>query len=147
MLEILKHSHSGLRWIVLLLLVSAIFKNLLKWRSNAPYTEADRQLNLVTMVVAHVQLLVGIVLYFISPMVEFGGETMSNSTIRFYTIEHFVMMVLAIVLITAGHTTSKKAVEEAAKFKAAFIFYLVALVIILAAIPWPFRAGLGGGWF
>ncbi|HFA49852.1 MAG TPA: cytochrome B [Bacteroidetes bacterium] len=146
MLKMLVHMHSGFRWIVLILLVAATFKALMKWRSNAPFTEGDRKLNLFTMVSAHIQLLLGLILYFTSQKVVFAADTMKDATKRFFAVEHSVMMLLAIILITIGHAKSKKAVEESKKYKAAFTYFLIALLIILAGIPWPFR-NLGGAWF
>jgi hypothetical protein len=146
MLTALQHTHSGFRWIVLILLVSAAFKALMKWRSNAPFTEGDRKLNLFTMIAAHVQLLVGLVLYFISDKVDFSGEAMKVPITRFFTAEHSVMMLLAIVLITLGYSKSKKATEDASKLKTAFTYFFIALMVLLAGIPWPFR-GFGSGWF
>ncbi len=143
----LLHAHSGLRWVVLLLLVVAMFKALLKWRSNAPFTDGDRKLNLFTMISAHVQLILGLAMYFISPKVQFTADTMSAPVIRFFTVEHSVMMLLAIVLITIGYTRSKKAIEDSQKFRSAFIYFLSALIVLLAGIPWPFREALGAGWF
>lgn len=140
----LLHAHSGLRWIVLILLLVAIFNAFSKKKSGV-YTEGDRKLALFTMISTHTQLLIGLVLYFLSPWVDLG-DMMKDSITRFYTMEHTLMMVIAIVLITIGHSKSKKAADGAAKFKAISVFYLIALLIILAAIPWPFR-DLAGHWF
>lgn len=146
MLNGLVHAHSGLRWVVLLLLVIATFKALLKWRSNATFTDGDRKLNLFTMISAHIQLVLGLVLFFLSPKVIFSAEAMQSPITRFFTAEHSVMMLLAIVLITIGYTRSKKAIEDSQKFRSAFIYFLIALIVLLAGIPWPFRE-LGAGWF
>ncbi|MBI5915023.1 MAG: cytochrome B [Bacteroidetes bacterium] len=144
MLNGLVHAHSGLRWVVLLLLISATFKALMKWRSNAPYTEGDRKLNLFTMIFMHVQLLLGLTLFFMSERVDFSQ--MGKAAFRFFTVEHSVMMLLAIALVTIGYSKSKKAKEDAQKFRSVFIYYLLALILILVAIPWPFR-GFGTQWF
>jgi hypothetical protein len=146
MLNGIIHAHSGFRWIVLILLVAATFKALLKWRSNAPFTEADRKLNFFTMLAAHLQLLLGLALYFMSDKVAFSGDTMKVAITRFFTAEHSLMMLVAIALITIGYTKSKKATEEALKFRTTFRYYLAALILVLAGIPWPFR-GFGTGWF
>ena len=147
MINGLVHAHSGLRWVVLLLLVIATFKALLKWRSNAPFTDGDRKLNLFTMISAHVQLILGLSLFFMSEKVSLNADTMKNAMTRFFTAEHSVMMFLAIVLITIGYTRSKKAIEDSQKFRAAFTYFLIALIVLLAGIPWPFREALGAGWF
>jgi len=146
MLNGIIHAHSGFRWIVLIVLIAATFKALLKWRSNAPYTEADRKLNFFTMLSAHFQLLLGLALYFMSDKVAFSGETMKVAVTRFFTVEHGVIMLLVIALITIGYTKSKNATEEAIKFRTTFRYYLAALILALAGIPWPFR-GFGSGWF
>ena len=141
----LVHAHSGLRWIVLILLLAAIF-NAFSKKNSGSYSEGDRKLALFAMISTHVQFLIGIILYFISPLVVFAGESMKNTVLRFYLVEHILLMLIAIALITVGHSKSKKATDAAAKFKAISVFYLIALILILAAIPWPFRIE-GAGWF
>lgn len=145
-MDALVHAHSGLRWVVLFLLIAATLKALMKWRSNAPFTEGDRKLNLFTMISAHVQLLLGFVLFFTSPKVKLSGLDMKDPIGRFFTMEHSVMMILAVVLITIGYSKSKKAIEESKKFKTAFTYFLIGLLVLLAGIPWPFR-NLGAAWF
>lgn len=88
------------------------------------------------MISAHTQLLVGILLYFVSPFVKFGN--MSDKETRFFTMEHSVMMIIAIILITMARIMSKKAKEDRLKFRRLFIFSFIALLIILVAVPWPF---------
>ena len=89
----------------------------------------------------------GLVLYLAGPMGYkniqlFGmGEVMKNPVARFFAVEHITMMLIAIVLIHIGRARSKKALTDLAKHKAAFWFYLIALLLILAGIPWPFRHG------
>ncbi|MBK9015349.1 MAG: cytochrome B [Saprospiraceae bacterium] len=144
MLNGLLHAHSGLRWVVLALLIAATFMALLKWRSNATYTDGSRKLNLFTMISMHVQLLLGLALFFMSDKVDFSQ--MKEAMYRFFSVEHSVMMLLAIALVTIGHSKSKKATEDARKFRTIFIFYGLALLLVLVAIPWPFR-GWGNGWF
>ncbi len=144
MLNGLLHAHSGLRWVVLALLIAATFMALLKWRSNATYTDGSRKLNLFTMISMHVQLLLGLALFFMSDKVDFSQ--MKEAMYRFFSVEHSVMMLLAIALVTIGHSKSKKATEDTRKFRAIFIFYGLALLLVLVAIPWPFR-GWGNGWF
>lgn len=144
MINGLIHAHSGLRWIVLLLLIAAIFKSLMKWRSNVGYSDSDKKLNLFTMVFMHVQLLLGLALFFMSGRVDFSQ--MKDAMFRFFSVEHTTMMFIAIALVTVGHIKSKKATDEVKKHKTIFIYYLIALLLVLVAIPWPFR-GWGNGWF
>ena len=142
----LKHAHSGIRWIFLALLIYAVINAFLKWRGNKAFTEGDRKVGLFTFVFSHIQLLLGLGLYFISPKVgKMSSEVMKNATARFFTVEHISMMLLSIILISIGYISAKKAVDSGVKFKRTFIFYLIALVLVLMAIPWPPKHG--AGWF
>lgn len=129
-----QHLHSGFRYVVLVLIVAAALGALIGLISKKPYSEGNRKLNLFAMISAHTQLLIGIILYFVSPFVKFNSTTMKDPITRFFTVEHWVMMVIAIVLITVGHSKSKKATSPEAKHKAIFVFYLLALVVISAGI-------------
>lgn len=137
--------HSGLRYIVLLLVLLAIIQALAGWFGNKKYTEGNRKLNLFAMISAHTQLLIGLVLYFFSPFVNFSdmANTMKDATSRYWTVEHSVMMLFALVLITVGHSRSKKAAEDAGKHRSIAIFYGLAIVVILVAIAQSGRPILG----
>lgn len=139
--NILIHAHSGLRWVVLLLLIYAIVNAARARSSNRASTPKDVRLSLFAMLSVHIQVIIGLVLYFLSTHVHFKDFTMSNSQVRFFTIEHALGMLIAVILITLGHRRAK-----AGNFKGLFWFYTIALLIILLSIPWPFR-GFGNGWF
>ncbi len=141
--EILKHAHSGLRYVVLALILIAIVNAMMKRKSGA-YSNGDRKLNLFAMISVHVQLLIGLVLYSISGNVNFSG--ISETVFRFYSIEHAFGMLLAVVLVTIAHAKSKKMEDANKKHRIIMLGYLFALIIIFATIPWPFR-DLGGKWF
>ncbi|MFT5820165.1 MAG: hypothetical protein ACI8ZM_001399 [Crocinitomix sp.] len=148
--SILISSHSGWRWIVLILLLGAVVKMHMGWKGKKPFVEGDRKLALFTMIAFHLQFLFGWILYFLSDYVQFTSETMGTSILRFFTLEHGLMMTIAMVLITMGHTKSKKKKDDKAKFKVIAVFYTIAFILVLAAIPWPFRemfANVGIGWF
>lgn len=144
--KILTGAHSGWRWVVLILLLAAIVKAYSGWKKKKEFTPADKKLAMFAMIAFHLQWTFGIILYFISPKVQFIEGFMKNSMLRFYGLEHIVAMTIAFILITIGHSKSKKAQEGPEKFKKIFIFYTIALVLILASIPWPFRTALGGSW-
>jgi len=129
-----KDLHSGFRYIVFILVVIAIIQSLLGWLGKKPYTEVNRKLNLFALISAHTQLLIGIVLYFLSPLVQFNAGTMKNDTTRYFTVEHWVMMIIAIVLITIGHSKSKKIALPENKHKTIAIYYIIAFLVILGAI-------------
>ncbi|MBK6905193.1 MAG: cytochrome B [Saprospirales bacterium] len=144
---IIQHAHSGWRWVVLILLVWAIVSAFGKWRSGATFTETDRKRAFFAMTATHLQLLFGLVLYFISPYVKFADDTMKDPLLRFYTVEHIFIMALAIFVISGGYRRSLGRATDTAKFKTQFYYFLIGLLLILAGIPWPFREGLSGAWF
>src|ERR1700761_2146102 len=92
--------HSIFRYVVVVLVLLAIIQALLGWLGKRPYQPLNKKINLFAMISAHTQLLIGIVLYFLSPNVQFNGDTMKNEITRYYTVEHWVMMIIAIALIT-----------------------------------------------
>lgn len=134
MYSFLKNFHSGFRYIVLVLIIIAIVQALIGWLGKKPYSEGNRKLNLFAMISAHTQLLIGIVLYFYSPYVQFTKETMKNATTRYFTVEHWVMMLIAIVLITIGHARSKRAATGEAKHRQIAIFYTIALLVVIGSL-------------
>jgi len=141
----LLHAHSGLRWVVLILLLAAIF-NAFSKKKTGVWTAKNKKIALFAMIFTHVQLIIGLVLYFISPKVSFAEGFMKDSVLRFYAIEHISLMLIAIALITVGYSKAKRATSDAKKFGSIATFYLIGLILILASIPWPFR-NLGAGWF
>ena len=143
MYNALRHAHSGLRWVVLALLIAAIVVAYQKMSRKD--TDAAKQPFLFNLIGVHVMSLLGLVLYFNSPKVSFTEGFMKVSELRFYAVEHISMMIIAAIVITIGYSKGKR--QEAPKrYKTLFIFNLIGLIIILASIPWPFR-GLGAGWF
>lgn len=148
MFEALLHTHSGLRWIALILLVAAIF-NAAASKRKGEYAKKDKMLNLFAMISLHTQLLIGIILSFQSGKINFheGWISEKPGSLRFYGLEHWLMMVIAIVLVTIGRKKAEKAIAPVVKHKKIIVWYTVGLLIIIAAIPWPFRTALTAGWF
>jgi len=141
-----QHAHSGLRWVVLILLIAAIVKAASKRRGGSVYPGKDK-LALYAFISTHLQLLLGLVLYlFLSPYVKFDGDTMGNQVTRFYTVEHFLGMIVAIIVISVGYIRAKKQAELNKGWKTIGTFYLIGLILILVSIPWPFRIA-GGSWY
>jgi heme A synthase len=144
-MEFLKYAHSGLRWVALILLVVAIF-NALSSKGKGKYEKKDKMLNLFAMIVLHIQLLIGLVLYFISPNVKFIEGWMKVKQLRFYGMEHLLIMVIAIAVVTIGRKKAENASNIAKKHGTIVKWFTIGLILILAGIPWPFR-GFGTGWF
>ncbi|MFI5136884.1 MAG: cytochrome B [Sphingobacteriales bacterium] len=132
--SIFKELHSGFRYVVFILVLLAIIQSLIGWFGKKPYTEGNRKINLFALISAHTQLLIGLVLYFLSPNVAFNSETMKHATTRYFTVEHWVMMLIAIALITIGHIKAKKIETSGGKHKTVAIFYVIAFLVIIGAI-------------
>lgn len=149
-MEVLNQLHSILRWVILILLILTIIKSFNGMRQNGDYTSTDKKFALWTLIAAHLQLVIGLVQYFIGGkglhnIQNYGmKEVMSNSTMRFYAVEHITIMILAIILITIGYSSAKRTLAPRKKHKKLFIFYLIALILILSRIPWPFMKGFEG---
>lgn len=140
----LLHAHSGLRWLVLLFLIISIIQAFAN-RGKAEVKASDKRFPLLTLITAHTQLILGFILYFISPKVIFGAEAMKDSILRFFLVEHLFGMLVAIILITIGYSKFKKAETPLPKWSKILVFYTIALIIILISIPWPFTQ-YAGGW-
>lgn len=144
-MNFLQHAHSGLRWVALILLIAAIF-NALSSKGKGKYAKKDKMLNLFAMITLHIQLLIGLVLYFISPKVQFIEGWMKIKQLRFYGMEHLLIMVIAIAVVTIGRKKAENASNIAVKHGTIVKWFTIGLILILAGIPWPFR-NLGAGWF
>jgi hypothetical protein len=146
----LLHLHSALRYVVVILLIVAILKAFAGWFGNKSYTEGDRKLALFTMISVHLQLVIGLILYFISPVVQSAltdmGAAMKDTQLRFWAIEHIATNIIGIILITIGYSTAKRASTDKAKFTRTAIFYLIGFILIMSAIPWPWSR-VDRGWF
>ncbi len=138
--------HSLLRWGILITVAIAGLAALKSYLSKSPVVHWQRSMSLWAMVLCHVQLIIGIVLY----GMDLGQGTfamMPPDDMRYWKFEHVGMMVIAIALVTIGRISSKKAKTEQGKHARIAIFYLIALALILWMIPWPFTAmGEGRGW-
>jgi len=143
------HLHNLFRWIILVLLLLSILRSYSGWRSKKIFSPADSRLWLFTLISAHINLLLGLYLLLFGRFGIFsaglpqGVELMKDKFYRFFWIEHPFAMIIAVILITLGMRMAKKNVPDEQKFKKAFWFFLIALIIILASIPWGFREVVG----
>jgi hypothetical protein len=112
-----------------------------------PHIPDKKRVNipLYTMILFSLQLVLGFILYFSSPKVSFQAGVMADSVLRFFTVEHTLGMIIAWGLVHLGYLRSRKQ-EYRRSYKTIFVFYLIALIVVVASIPWPFR-NLGAGWF
>lgn len=145
------HLHSLLRWIILILLLVAIYRSFAGRHSS--FTTGHRKTGLFLMIAADIMLLVGLYQWFTGPwglksiQTNGFGNVMKNPGLRFFAVEHTIGMLVAIILIHMGYSYTKKSVADSQKHKRVLLLYGLALLIILISIPWPFRAvGAGRSW-
>ncbi len=142
--------HSLFRWLVVASLLIAIIRSYSGWLSGHVFTPKDNRLRHITATIAHMQLALGLWLYFISPVIDYFlhhyKEAVHMRQIRFFGMEHSLMMLAAIILITIGSLASKRKTTDKAKFKTKAIWFTIALVVILINIPWPFSPMVARPW-
>ena len=140
MYDIVKMLHSYWAYLVLFILLLGVLNAIFGLIGKKEYDAKAFRISLFGLIVCHIQLLIGIVLYFVSPRFnhwsELGGKVMSDSVYRLYLVEHPLVNILAVVLITIGYSKQKKKLTSTSKFKTIAIFYLIALVLFLSRIPW-----------
>ena len=103
----------------------------------------------MTLIFCHLQLVIGLILFVMKDYTKLFsdmGTTMKTPSLRFILVEHTFIMLIAIIFITIGYSTAKRAATDAAKHKKTFIWYLLGFILIMVSIPWPFRIA-GYGWF
>lgn len=140
------HLHNLLRYAIVILLIITVIKSFIGWLGKKEYKAIDNKLSLFLLIAAHLQLLVGLGLYFISPFVKKFSEAMENPMDRFWAVEHLTAMILGIIIITMGRIMAKKGSTDAIKFRRQAIFFLLAMILIFSAIPWPWSA-IARPWF
>lgn len=137
----LLHAHNMFRWLVLIALVLAIIFAFSGWIKKGKWTKRDNLTGLILVIFMDLQFLIGIILYaFVSPLTKAAfsdfGAAMKNADLRFYAVEHILMMLVALILVHIGRSKSKKEITDWKKHKQSTIFYGISLLLILVAIPW-----------
>ncbi len=137
----IKMLHSGWAYITLIILIFAVVYALIGLTSKKEFKDKDLRVSLFTLIVAHLQLIIGFIAYFLSAQFAFVldngmGAAMKEPTIRLFVIEHPLMMILAIAAITVGFSKHKKQTTDNGKFKTIALYYGIALIFVLSRIPW-----------
>ncbi len=142
MFQTLTFYHSIMRWLVLASIVYAIYRAYRGYSSNAQFSKTDNAVRHWTATIAHIQLLIGIILYTQSPIIKYFwqnfNEAIQNLDLVFFGLLHLILMLAAIILITIGSALSKRKTTDKEKFKTMLVWFSVSLIIIFIAIPWPF---------
>ena len=152
-MDLLNQLHALLRWVVLILIVSAVLRAFLGMQSKKTFSNSDQKTGFFLMIACDIQLLIGLVLYIAGPwgiknIQQLGmSAVMKDGYSRFFAVEHILMMIVAIVLIHIGRAKAKKMGEAVGAHKVSFIYYVIAFIIMMISIPWPFRKGFEAlGW-
>jgi hypothetical protein len=148
-MQILLVLHDLFRWVILIFAFWAIISAISGLTSNRVYSLNDGRSNFFFMLSMDIQLLLGLALYFMNGWYtgfQNMSETMKDPMLRFFTVEHTFMMIIAWILVHVGRVAVKKAMTSPAKFKRTLIFFGIALFLILISIPWPFRE-IARPWF
>jgi len=134
--------HSLTRWLVLVSLLFAIIRVYRGWLSGKRFLKFDDQIRIIATTFSHIQFVLAVCLYFISPIVSYFlhnfGTAVHERVIRFFGMEHITMMVIAVGVITVGSGKAKRLQTDEKKFKTMAVWFTIALVIILSSIPWSF---------
>ncbi len=133
--------HSILAAFVLIALVMVIFNAIMSLKREEQFKNGDRKLGLIAFILSHIQFMVGLITYYVSPWYKTVktvgmGNAMKNAELRLFTVEHPLIMIISIALITIGWSKHKKATDDKAKYKSFIIFYGIAFLLILSRIPW-----------
>jgi uncharacterized membrane protein YtjA (UPF0391 family) len=146
----LLHLHNLLRWIIVILLLLSIVKAYTGWKGKKSFSAGDAKIWLFTMIASHITLLLGLYQWLMGRYgiltfeIPEGSSRMKDPFIRFFQVEHPVSMLLAILFITLGRGMAKKNLNDTLKYRQAFVYFFVALLLLLAAVPWPFRGEIIG---
>ena len=140
MYETIQSVHSILAYAALGLLLLASINAIFGLTSKKLFTDKDLRLSLFTLIICHIQLLVGLILYFVSPKLQawsdIGMKVMSDNDLRPILVEHPLTNIIALVLITIGWSKHKKEESNNGKFKKIAVFYTIGLILLLSMIPW-----------
>jgi hypothetical protein len=149
----LLHLHNLLRWIILVLLLLSIYRAFVGWKNKKTFSAGDMRVWRFTLIAAHLTFVLGLYQWLwgrygmLRTSLPEGVSIMKNKFYRFFWVEHPTFMLLAIVMITLGYGMGKKNLADEIKYRRALWLFIVALLFILVAIPWPFRQEIGRPWF
>lgn len=142
MFEFLLGLHNLMRWVVIVMAVLAVGNAFWGWFGQRSWTERDRRLGSFFAISLDIQFLLGLLVYFLgghfSRLLSDFGSVMSTSSLRFFGLEHFLIMLVAIVLVHIGTARARKAEGDVNKFRTTAIWFTLGILLILVAIPWPF---------
>lgn len=142
--------HSCTRYAVVASLLYTTVRSLYGWLARARYTRADRSVQLFAVAAVHFQVVVGFILYFCSPLLDYFRSDikagMSIPELRFFGVVHLACMLIASVVLTIGGAKARRAADDTEKFRTVALYFIAAGVLILLAVPWPFSPFAARPW-
>ncbi|GAA4464536.1 hypothetical protein GCM10023093_15070 [Nemorincola caseinilytica] len=142
--------HSCFRWLVLGSIALSLYRAYRGWKGKKLFSRTDNSIRHITATIAHIQLLIGISLYFISPLIKYFlgdfGKAVHDRQIRFFGMEHSLMMLVGITILTIGSAKAKRKTTDNEKHRTVAIWYTVALLVILSSVPWAFSPLVSRPW-
>lgn len=142
--------HSWMRWLVLISLLFAIYRAYRGWLGSQMFTRFDNTVRHTSVTILHLQFLIGLGLYFISPLTDYFmhhfKDAMHERQARFFGLEHISVMLVAVVVTTIGSAKAKRKRSDKQKFKTMAIWFTIGLLLILSSIPWPFSPLISRPW-
>jgi hypothetical protein len=152
-MNILLLAHSLLRYIILALCIIVIYQSFIGFSQKKNFSIQNNKMSLALLISTHTMLLIGLIQYFTGAngfnLIKLNGMAvvMKDATSRFFAVEHITVMIIATILIQIGRSMTKKLIPDVQKHKSLFWYTLIALILILSRIPWPFmQMGQGRGW-
>jgi hypothetical protein len=137
--------HSIVRWLVVVAALAAAGKAFAGWFGKGTWGRLDDRLGMLFTMAMDIQVLIGLVLYFVSPLIRSAltnlSATLADPTLLFFSFFHWILILVAVALAHIGRTRARKADGDANKFRTAAIFYTLSILLVLVAIPWPFTFG------
>lgn len=136
-------AHSWLRWVVFLSLIYVLFRSIYGWLNKKHFTKHDNIASVILMASTHLQVLLGFWLYFfLSPITTIAPNSellMKIPALRYWRIEHLVMMVIFLIIVQVGRSLSKKADTDLKKHKRLAISSIIGFIVLMLAMPWPYK--------
>lgn len=143
--------HSMVRWLVLISLIYSICRAWRGYTLKLAFSKTDNAVRHWTATIAHIQLMIGMVLYFKSPLIQYfwspAGKAAASRELTFFSLVHLAVMLVSIIFITIGSAKAKRQPTDPEAFKTMLTWYLIALILIFIAIPWPFSPLAGRPYF
>ncbi|MGL4632030.1 MAG: hypothetical protein ACRCVT_12575 [Leadbetterella sp.] len=134
--------HSLWRWAILISILYSLYRAYNGWLTKRVFSKQDNRVRHWTATILHIQLIIGVWLYFVSPIIDYFlnnyKEAVHHREIRFFGMEHSIMMIVGIIFITIGSAKAKRKQLDINKFKTMAIWFTMGLLLIFSSIPWSF---------